>query len=223
VQSLAVGPLELAGDEAHYVRDVLRLRAGDTVALFDGDGAFASARIVEVAPESVRFEVDAPARQPAPACELTVALATPKGERADWAVEKLTELGVRRIVWLDCARGVVKPKAGGSRQERLERVAAAAAGQCGRADVPRLDGPLPFATALEQLEAASRFVADISGDRLAGGVAGSAVLLIGPEGGLTGQELVLATAAGYTTVRLSSWTLRVETAAAAGAAILLGS
>jgi len=162
-----------------------------------------------------------------------VALAAPKGARADWAVEKLTELGVARILWLECERSVVKPRAG--RLERWRRIAASAAQQCGRADLPEIEGPLALEDVLERAAVGLKLIAqrgeggDLNrenADRLRprGSPPDSArgVLLIGPEGGFTRHELESAKKAGYTSISLGIWTLRSETAAVAGAAALLG-
>lgn len=228
IPDLAAGEqrtITIDGATAHHALKVLRLGVGDTISLFSGTGLEASATIVAIDREakSLSVEASAPQQQAAPACQLIVGLAAPKGERADWAVEKLTELGVARICWLVCERSVVEPRP--SRLERHRRIAAAAAAQCGRATLPEVSAPTPLATFLTATTAQSRWAADRDGPALRAqltAAVATAAIIIGPEGGLTRHELEDATKHGYTIVSLGSWILRVETAAVAAASLLLG-
>ncbi|MEK7704019.1 MAG: RsmE family RNA methyltransferase [Myxococcota bacterium] len=224
VASLEGEVLTLDADAAHYVVHVLRLRVGDSLEAFDGKGALARAELVEVTHEAgVRVRIDERLVEEPLGVALHVALATPKGERADWAIEKLTELGVARIVWLTCERSVVMPK-GANRHERWRRLAEAAARQCGRSRLPVIEGPVDLTQFVVE-PAHHKLVADPSAEvnlwRRAAELDGEAHLLVGPEGGLTMAELAAATAAGYTAVRLAPYVLRVETAAVSGAATIV--
>ena len=233
IPELRAGVRGLDADEAHYVRRVLRLREGDPIAAFDGRGLAASGHVVSIGRDEVRVEMDEPAALAGPPVRLTVAMAHPKGERADWVVEKLTEVGVARVQWVTCARSVVEP--GEGRLHRQRRLALAAARQCGRADLPALEGPVSFARAVaENAGAEVRWIADPAGG-LAPVTSGApnaptapdargapgAVVLVGPEGGFDADEVEMARAANYTAVRLGAWILRVETAAVVAAATLL--
>jgi len=231
LERLAAGRVRLDDEQTHYLSHVRRLGVGDEVLLLGGDGQAARAAIVHGEPGALWLEVASPTPQPPPALELSIALATPKGERSDWAVEKLTELGVARIVWLATARGVVTPRQGGHREERWQRLALAAAQQAGRTRAPELCGPMPLCVALAR-PVELKLVADPSGEPLVtwlgrslGGRAAaprSAQVLIGPEGGFCADELMQAAQAGYTAVGLGGLILRVETAAVAAAAVLAG-
>jgi 16S rRNA (uracil1498-N3)-methyltransferase len=221
VSTLNVGEIRLASALAHYARDVLRLTVGHEVEIFDGRGGGARATLTQVDDQGVvlsvleRYEV-------ASGVPLTVAMATPKGDRADLAVEKLTELGVTRIVWLVCARSVVVPRDEGKRSERWGRIAEAAAAQSLRHDVPMIEAPVPFAEALELL--GGGLIAHPDGQSVAHVLRDNAALpytcLIGPEGGFTVDELAMAARAGYSRVSLARTVLRSETAAIAAAAAM---
>jgi 16S rRNA (uracil1498-N3)-methyltransferase len=225
LEKLAPGQLVLGGERAHYLRGVLRLGVGDELAVYAGDGQRGRATVRAVSPDVVELVVSDVGPAPASAIELTVAVPAPKGERADWAVEKLTELGVARLVWITTERTVVVPK-GQNRAARWQRLAEAAAKQAGRARTPRLDGPVSLDEVLA-MPAERRYIAHPGGPPLVHEVAStgefaSAILLVGPEGGFTEAEVLRARASGYIAVGLGLFTLRMETAVIAGAAILSG-
>lgn len=225
VEHITPGCLIVTDDRARYLRNVLRLSRGGMVRLMAGDGYTATAEITNMQPESVELAVGVITTAPRASLELTVALPTPKGERADWLVEKLTELGVARIAWIMTARTVVVTRAGGQRSERWQRLAEAAAKQCGRAQVPQLLGPLAQDEILHY-QATTRYIGVPGGPPLVRQLAvapsaDTAILLLGPEGGFTDDEAVRAQQSGYLPVGLGLHTLRMETAAIAGAAMLL--
>jgi 16S rRNA (uracil1498-N3)-methyltransferase len=216
--TLAEGPVALDAERAHYARNVLRLTDGDELTVLSGDGRLGVARLV-----GNGLEVSELRDAPLPPSEVTVAVAVPKGDRADWTVEKLTELGVTRLLWLACARSVSEPREGGSRQTRWRRLAEAAAKQSGRARTLEIEGPVDFTTVLER-SASLRLIAHPGGGSWAealGGDLSRPMILIGPEGGFTPDELLQAGAAGYAAVTLGPHILRVETAAVASAAVLV--
>ena len=222
VPSLAGDELELLSAQAHHARDVLRLGLGTAVELFDGRGNAARATLVQVDAAGVRARIEE--RYPGEsAAAITIAMATPKGDRADWAVEKLTELGVTRLVWLVCERSVAVPREDGKKLARWERLAEAAASQSGRSDVPLIEPPMAFTEAVAELGGGA--IAHMGGEPLAHLLAARpetpSVCLIGPEGGFTSGELETAAAAGYIRVGLARHVLRSETAAVA-AAVALG-
>ncbi len=222
ITTLNVAEIALSSAAAHYARDVLRLQRGNEVEIFDGRGGGARAELTQVDDKGVvlrvleRFDVVA-------GVPLTIAMATPKGDRADLAVEKLTELGVTRIVWLVCTpRSVVVPREDGKRSERWGRIAEAAASQSLRRDVPAIDPPMPFAEAVESLGGGLIANPDgaSAGKLFAANPALPYTCLIGPEGGFTEDELAMAARAGYSRVCLARTVLRSETAAIAAAAAM---
>lgn len=202
------GP-ELDPDDRHHLRRVLRLRAGETVSVSDGRGrwrpcTWTADGDVECAGEVVLEE------RPTPL--VTVAFAPVKGDRPEWVVQKLTEIGVDRIVPLGTVRGVVRWD--GERAvrslERLRRVARAAAMQSRRPWLPEVTGMVPFAEAVAWEGCA---LAEPGGEPPT--LAHPAVL-VGPEGGWAPEELV----AGVPRVGLGSTILRAETAALAAGVLL---
>lgn len=190
-------------DDAHHLFRVLRLRDGEVVTVTDGRGAWRATQVSGGALRPVGDVVHEPAPRTA-----VIATAVPKGDRLEWMVQKLTELGATEIVLVDCARSVVRWDAARAAKQltRLERVVREAACQSRRVWLPALTGPVPFA------EAAARpgmALADPDGDGpVTADVDG---LLVGPEGGFTDDEEAAATRR----VRLTDTVLRVETAAVA--------
>ena len=214
--SLAPGPLVVTGDDYAYLFRARRLAVGDPVWLFDGAGRQAPAQVTSVGPTTATLTVGAVEQAATSGPRVTVLQALVKGERMDWCLEKLVEVGVDEIVVCETERTVVKldPDRRQSRHQRHCALAAAAARQCGRADVPSVIAALPLAQALARVDAAVRRVADPSGAPLAPAhaAAPSVALLIGPEGGLAPAELAAAAAAGFVAVSLGPTILRAETA-----------
>src|SRR3954454_7424789 len=125
------GPVELTGPEAHHLATVCRLRAGDAVRLFNGDGSEYPARVVVAGRKAVQVEILGRERPPRELpFSLEVAAPIPKGDRGQFLVEKLTELGVTAFVPLSTRRSVVYPREG--KLEKLERYVIEASKQCGR-------------------------------------------------------------------------------------------
>ena len=221
------GVLPLPEEAAHYIRTVLRLQAGAPVEVFDGQGKIARAVVQSIEGKLVVLHVGEIQEVPPPSLMLTLAVATPKGDRADLVIEKATELGASRIIWLTTKRSVVVPRKAGKKLERWRRLAESAARQSGRAHTPKVEEPMSLAQLLEQ-SFDHTWVCDWSGPSLlsvaaTGEIRGSAVVVVGPEGGLSGDELELLRLAGYNCVSLGPNVLRVETASVAAAAILMGS
>src|SRR5439155_11117754 len=121
VEQVRTGEIALNAAEAHHLRDVLRLPVGTVVEVFDDSGHVAGAAISHSDERHVRVVVQA-LHEAAVTPALTVAAAVPKGERADWMVEKLSELGVDRFIPLVTARSVVLP-AGKNKTSRWTRIA----------------------------------------------------------------------------------------------------
>ncbi len=225
---LNLGVLTLTEAEARHARTVLRLRVGQPVTLFDGQGRWAEAHVQSVGRDGVEVRVDrvetvSADHRPLP---MTLAAAMPKAARQDVLIEKCTELGAAAIWPVLTERSVVRPKAG--RVEHWKRVAISAAKQSGRLTLPQIVSPMPF----EQLVAdAARFDVRLFGatgdearpllDRLAEYERpGMILIVIGPEGGLSQTEQDALVAAGAEPVSLGPFTLRTETAAIAAVAQL---
>ena len=216
---LAAGLITLRGAEAHHLGTVCRVRRDDPVCLFNGDGHEYPGRVIDVSRKDVTIEitgVSSPQRERP--FVLHVAAPLPKGDRAQFLVEKLTELGVTRYSVLSTARSVVSPCE--AKIEKLQRYVIEASKQCGRNVLMAIDAPRPWEEFLrDEALPPLRWLAHPGGtERIDGG--GDAVVAVGPEGGFTDDEVARAIAAGWRTVGLGPRILRVETAALALAARL---
>jgi 16S rRNA (uracil1498-N3)-methyltransferase len=220
VPDLYPGRLTLPAAEAQHVRDVLRVVVGDALELFDANGGTAVGTVVAVSSTAVTVDVSAVVQAARSPVALTVAAAVPKGERADWMVEKLSELGVVRFVPLATARAVVLP-AGRNKAQRWERIAVESAKQCRRPGVMAIDPVTPLAEVVRRGTAG--WVLSTGPDAVPArrrAVPAELTVLVGPEGGWTPEELAACAAAGWAAVSLASTVLRVETAAVAAAAVV---
>ncbi len=224
VPALQVGDLELPPTEAHHLRAVLRVKVSDEVELFDDQNHTARARIAHVSSERLTVHVSAildSAPDSARAPILTIASAVPKGDRADWMIEKLSELGAERFVPLQTHRSVVHPD-GTSKFQRWNRIATEAAKQSRRAGTMRID-PLTllpsFLIASEEARVYLCPTATTSLLTMIAPVVGDLTLLIGPEGGWTDQEHQLFASHEVQPARLTGSVLRIETAAITAAAV----
>ncbi|MCE9631975.1 MAG: 16S rRNA (uracil(1498)-N(3))-methyltransferase [Planctomycetia bacterium] len=216
------GRAVLEGDEARHLVRVLRGKVGDLVRVFDGSGVEWPARVMAIGRDEVTLELDEPLSVAvAAAPPLTLAVALPKGDRQKWLVEKLTELGVARLVPLVTLRGVAEATPGAL--ERLRRGVLEACKQSGRNTLMEIGEPRTIAEILRERPATVRMlVADPGAAPLdaADAAATAAIALVGPEGGFAAEELAALDAAGVVRVGLGPHILRVETAAIALAARL---
>lgn len=207
-------------DEAHrYLHRVLRLGPGDQLVVFDGRGQEVEAVIEASGGRETSLRLGARRQMPGPRVSVTLLQAIPKGDRMDLLVQKTTELGLRRLCPVVSARSVVQPGDGAGRLRRWRTIAEEAARQCGRADLPVIEAPVPLATALAEATAGGgrRLLVweATQGAPLRRALAGdeSAVtLLVGPEGGFEASEVEAARQAGFEAVGLGRLILRSETA-----------
>lgn len=219
--------LELPDHSAHHAREVLRLRAGALVRVFDGAGAEFEATLDTVARNGVFLKLAGPvaARAESP-LRIVLALSPLKGDRMELVIQKATELGAAEIRPVVCARtdAAARPALQGSRQDRWDKVASGAAEQCGRAVVP----PVAPTVELKQLLAQP-----FEGTRLHFSEARGAppvprdvprppsvLALIGPAGGWEPHESERLREAGFESVSLGPRILRAETAAIAAVTML---
>ncbi len=229
--SLAPGTrITLEGTAASHITRVLRLRVGEALTLFNGQGGEYSAGIDQAHGGVVTVAVgERRAIERESPLGLTLAQGVSRGERMDLVVQKATELGASGLVPVLTERSVVRLDAqqADRRWNHWRSIAIGACEQSGRNRLPELSPPLPLG---EFLRAAARgppaharlLLAPTASAGL-GDVPrplGSVTVLIGPEGGLTEAEQQAAVAAGFTPVRLGPRVLRTETAAIAALTLL---
>lgn len=214
-EPLTPGEFALTGAEAHHLQAVRRITVGETIQLFNGDGFEYPAEVIGVGKKSVLLQLANPIgvnrEYPTP---LWVASAIPKGDRLDFLIEKLTELGVSRFVPLIAERSAVRPKA--DVVAKYERIVIEASKQCGRNVLMKVEPPVSWSTFSDRDDLPGRRL--ILGPGASSGFTRSAepvVVAVGPEGGWTDRELERA---GWATVSLGPTVLRIETAAIAAAA-----
>ena len=205
-----IGDPVLDDDDAHHLTRVLRLRAGQKVSVSDGRGAW---RICEWR-DGLLVSVGDVSVMNAPTDVLTVALSPVKGDRTDWAIEKLVEVGIDRIVVLaPVERSVVRwdDTKSLANIERFRRISRAAAAQCRRVFLPTVEGPVPLSDVVAGTNVA---IAEPGGSPVLDGVT---TIIVGPEGGFTEEEVALAGA----TVDLGPTVLRADTAAVVAATLMV--
>jgi 16S rRNA (uracil1498-N3)-methyltransferase len=218
--------MPLPNDESQHVARVLRLRAGEVVAIFDGAGREALARIASVTSRRVLVEVIGP-RDPAPEPRVAVTLAQAllKSDKMDRVIRDAVMLGVAAVQPFVSRRTDVPFKAvtNGGRQDRWERTVVASVKQCGGAVVPPVHPTTDFANVLQSTVGKTRLMLVEPGARkdvaemasLDGQRPSSAIVLVGPEGGWDPQEVTAAAAAGVTLLSFGGRVLRADAAAMA--------
>lgn len=220
--------LTLAGDDAHKIVDVLRKRSGDTVQIVDSTAQRFEATL-EIADRTVRARLgERFVPSVSERFEITVAQGVPKGQKMDFVVEKLTELGAATIVPLYSERSVAVDT-GNAKLDRWRRLAKAAAAQCGRDTIPDVAEPLEFQNLVESF---SGYDCVLFPWELAEQVPLKTVLpelverarrilvVIGPEGGFSHAEAEAAQRHGAHVIGLGTRILRTETAALVVVALL---
>ncbi len=215
--------VELDPGAAHRLGRVLRRRVGDRIVVFNGDGRDAEVEITALSGSTCRVRID---RSSAVDTESPLAVdlvqAVAKGDKMDWLIQKVVELGVRAIhpvltehcdVRLDGARAE-------KRRARWQEIVVSACEQCGRARVPEVG--LPLALADWTPTDAPGLMLDPTADRSLGRIEGGTAfaLAIGPEGGFGPNDRGILQGAGFRAVRFGPRVLRTETAGAAALAVL---
>ncbi len=224
--ALAADTVIIEGEDCRHIALSLRMAVGDTVTLCDGQGTECACRLTAIAPTRVEAAVLS-RRTGEGELPVTVHLyqGNPKGDKLEWIVQKAVELGVSAVTPFESSRCVARIKADRVEKQtaRLARIAAEAAGQCGRAALPAVGAPLSFAAALAEARAQSELIlfcyeneqqkslATVLAEARAGGVARIS-LFVGSEGGFSPEEAAAATAAGAVSVSLGRRILRCETA-----------
>ncbi len=209
----------LSGDEARHLAQVLRIKAGEGITVFDGCGRHALAEVLSVSRDRVCLKLGEEHLSSPTLPAITLAQAIPKGKNMDLIVQKAVELGISAIQPLVTSHTIVHPDEGKSGKWR--RVALEACKQCGQDRLPVINEPMSFDAWLKTAtnDQGLRIIASLApGARPLREVlreqpeTTAATLLVGPEGDFSPMETQAALAAGYLPVSLGSIVLRVETA-----------
>lgn len=210
--------VELDTNAANHIAKVLRMKVGDQVQLFNGDGNFYPASLLETSKKSVLAQTgDAVKSKSESSLHTHLGQVISRGDRMDYAVQKATELGVNEITPLFSTRCEVKlnRERQEKRQLHWQQVAIHAAEQCGRACIPKVHPPMPVEawTSGKSDSGLALVLHHRDTQQLSGLARPSRVsLLVGPEGGLSSEEIESTTSKGFTACTFGPRVLRTETA-----------
>ena len=212
-------------EETRHLRDVLRLREGEKIQVFDGAGREFLCEIENISKRETSLSIIEEIAPAAPESDLdlTLAVALLKGEKFEIVVQKAVELGVARLVPLNTKRADVKLKDADKRLERWQKIALEASKQSGRAKLMTIETPVDFENFIKtKTDGAKILFAERGGESFSKIEADKKITaLVGSEGGWEDAEIEFAAARGFQIVTLTAGRiLRAETAAIAVAAIL---
>ncbi len=224
------GAVTLAGPEAHHARDVLRMRAGEKLVLFNGQGREITAEILDLSGDEIRLRKLHEAETPSLQCRIVLGQAIPKGRNMELIVQKAVEIGAAEIEPIISDRTIVQvdSESAALKQTKWQQIAIEAAKQCGQNWLPRVHTPRKLAELFSLASEESfdlRLIGSLQPDaqhlkKLLGDYSTehesrprSVLMLIGPEGDFTPAELSLARRYGCQPITLGPIILRVETAA----------
>jgi 16S rRNA (uracil1498-N3)-methyltransferase len=218
--------VELEPEPSHHLARVLRLGVGDALTLFDGNGGEYPGEITAVDKKHIRVLTGAHLQKECESpLEIHLGIAISRGERMDWIVQKSTELGVTSLSPLSSEHSGVK-LAGDRADKKIlhwQQIAFSACEQCGRNRPPIIHPLQAINLWLASTVAERKFVLHHRAESIGTGRApASLALLVGPEGGLSENEITAAAQAGYTALSLGPRVLRTETAPLAAIALLQG-
>ncbi|MGE4354114.1 MAG: 16S rRNA (uracil(1498)-N(3))-methyltransferase [Oscillospiraceae bacterium] len=214
--------IHITGADAEHIR-VLRMRVGDHVVLCDGDGVDHHCRLTKIGDDRIEAKVDNTVPCPSePSVSVTILAGMPKGDRADYIVQKCTEVGAAKIAFFLCERCIVRLDKKGAENKRVrwQRIAEAAAKQSGRGMIPEV---LVLSNLADALDMAVKTDLPLfmyeTGDRIAlkdaiegGDTFKTSAIITGPEGGFEPFEADLAAAVGIRACAMGPRILRCETA-----------
>ena len=229
-ESLKSDDVTVSDAEAHHLIHVLRCRVGTHVTLFDGQGTEATAEVISVTRRDLTCAIRSRIQHPRPSRpEFTVIASPPKADRLKMMVEKLTEIGVDRLVLLNTSRTVTTP--GETRLDKIHSSMIAACKQCRRPFFMELSPLQSMQAALSELQSSTTnplicIAHPETNNNLTelfsqAQTIRPAAVLIGPEGGFTEDELQAAISCGAITVSWPHTILRIETAAIVFATLLM--
>jgi len=218
----------ITGDEAHHISDVLRLKPGTAIELFDGNGKIHQARIEQIGKGRIEVAILATREDGGSGSRLAIGVALLTGKKMDLVVQKATELGVETIHPYVSRHCSIK-EGNANKEDRWQRIIMEACKQCNRPTVPECRRVTEFTDLLADREGnvgkiifweqeRSRTLTDLF--PAATPPPATLLALFGPEGGFSNEEISQAVDAGFSPVSMGSRVLRAETAVISGSAIL---
>jgi len=206
----------ITGSDVHYLKDVLRIKPGDEIEILDGNGTIYSATINNIQKDKIKLDIIRSSKsETEPAVGITLAQSLPKAKKMDFIIQKCTELGVAEIIPVITERSISK----GEKTARWQKIAIEAAEQSGRASIPKVASLIDFKSLLKkakefdlalipwEMEKTNRLKTILQKSSFR-----NIIMLIGPEGGFSSQEVAEAKAAGFIPISLGKRILRAETA-----------
>lgn len=221
----------ISGQEAHHIRDVIRLKPGDKFLGFDGTGKTYTLRIKKLT-GAIEAEIEEVSSRELDMLRVLLASALPRKGKMDYIIEKATELGVSEIIPMITERTIakIKDKSRTTKQKRWERITLEASKQCSRGILPKIYEVMQFRDAIRQVEDSGykkRLLACFCEGRkglnqaLRGNMKEIAIF-IGPEGDFTKKEIDFARDYGFELVSLGELVLKVDTACIFALSVIRG-
>ncbi len=220
------GSVSLTGKEARYISKVLRMKKGEKLTIMDGKGQLFESIVEDLDYKEVKVRINKSISSPPPSpIEISLAQALIKSNSMDYLIQKLTELGINSIRLFYSERTVIKVKPGHliNKMDRWTEIMKSACRQCGRVTLPTLNPPLPFEEIIKDapdkdtlkiLLWENEEEVDLKGVLRSMGPLPHTLVMVGPEGGFTPNEINRAREAGFHIISLGNRVLRTETAAA---------
>jgi len=207
----------IGGEEFHHAARVVRVREGEEVELFDGEGRAASGVVESIASNALVVRVASPIDSRESENSIDLAMAIIQLEKFELVLQKATELGVRSIIPLETDRQEIRAERYKGKHERWQKILFEATKQSGRAVIPKLESPTKFEALMSR---ENKIVFDAEAPPATEQPSNQATVLIGPEGGWSDRELSSARDHGCMFATLGARRLRAETAAIVACALL---
>ena len=218
----------LDGADGAHIRRSLRMQVGEMLTVCNGKGTDYTCRIAAFDGDSVRLSIEATTpNKTEPTARVTLYMGLPKADKLEWVIQKAVELGVDTVVPVVTSRSIVKLDAASAskKQERWQRIAAEAAGQSERGVIPTVELPISFAVACKRMAAEKLLILYEGGgqtmETLLSPADKQVSLFVGPEGGISPEEVAAMQQAGGVCTTLGPRILRCETAPIAALAVTM--